>query len=315
MSDWDTNYHPDVVLTGLGHFYLPRYSGESIISLTYGYKLTDPAVPPLIKDIAEVVETASNVTLPGAYLVSIVPALRHLPSWMPGGSFHPVVKGVKAEVDRVNEVTYNFAKETIRDSQSGLKKEGKDNENTDSRMAPVESMVEQWLKAMSVELQDTVDEPGQKNSKLEAIINDTALTSFTAGYDTVSLLHRLFHVDVNGTNRDLHVQTASSLSWFIIAMAKYPDVQKKAQDAILNVLGPNTLPTFQDRQSLPYLEAIYMEALRWGSPTPLGVPHSVVEDDIYNGYLIPAGTIILPNIWYVRFAALHSAEDPESDTP
>ena len=30
----------------------------------------------------------------------------------------------------------------------------------------------------------------------------------------------------------------------------------------------------------------------------VGVPHYIETDDIYNGYLIPAGSIVMPNIWY-----------------
>jgi hypothetical protein len=30
----------------------------------------------------------------------------------------------------------------------------------------------------------------------------------------------------------------------------------------------------------------------------VGAPHYVETDDIYNGYLIPAGSIVMPNIWY-----------------
>lgn len=29
------------------------------------------------------------------------------------------------------------------------------------------------------------------------------------------------------------------------------------------------------------------------------MPHSLVEDDVYEGYLIPKGSIVIPNIWYV----------------
>ncbi|KAJ3816339.1 cytochrome P450, partial [Lentinula raphanica] len=37
--------------------------------------------------------------------------------------------------------------------------------------------------------------------------------------------------------------------------------------------------------------------LRWQPATPLGVPHATLEDDWYEGYLIPKGTTILANIW------------------
>lgn len=29
-----------------------------------------------------------------------------------------------------------------------------------------------------------------------------------------------------------------------------------------------------------------------------GLPHVVMEDDVYEGYLIPKDSVILPNIWY-----------------
>jgi len=30
-----------------------------------------------------------------------------------------------------------------------------------------------------------------------------------------------------------------------------------------------------------------------------GGPHALEEDDVYNGYFIPAGTIVVPNQWCV----------------
>ncbi len=34
---------------------------------------------------------------------------------------------------------------------------------------------------------------------------------------------------------------------------------------------------------------------------PEGVPHRVISDDIYNGYYIPAGAMVIPNVWQVPF--------------
>ncbi|KAG6901769.1 hypothetical protein C0995_008111 [Termitomyces sp. Mi166 len=51
---------------------------------------------------------------------------------------------------------------------------------------------------------------------------------------------------------------------------------------------------FSDRPNLPYVEAIYREIMRWHPVAPLGVSHAVLEDDVYNGYLIPKGLSNLP---------------------
>lgn len=71
-------------------------------------------------------------------------------------------------------------------------------------------------------------------------------------------------------------QTVSALCSFILAMVLYPEVQQKAQEEIDHVLGPNQLPDFSDRSSLPYIEAIVNETLRWQPVVPLGMPHDKV---------------------------------------
>ncbi|KAE8374971.1 cytochrome P450 [Aspergillus bertholletiae] len=91
--------------------------------------------------------------------------------------------------------------------------------------------------------------------------------------------------------------TVSSLSCFFLAMALYPEVQRKAQEEINRVIGPNKLPTFDDRDKLPYIDALVKETLRWHPVGPMGIPHLVTEDDIYEGYLIPKGALVLANIW------------------
>lgn len=53
-------------------------------------------------------------------------------------------------------------------------------------------------------------------------------------------------------------------------MLLHPDVQKKAQAEIDAVVGPDRLPSFDDREHLPYVDAVCKELLRWHSVTPTG---------------------------------------------
>ena len=53
-------------------------------------------------------------------------------------------------------------------------------------------------------------------------------------------------------------------------MALYPEAQKKGQAEIDAVIGPNRLPNFEDRLSLPYVSAIIKELKRWHLALPLG---------------------------------------------
>ena len=63
-------------------------------------------------------------------------------------------------------------------------------------------------------------------------------------------------------------------------MALYPEVQKKAQAEIDAVIGPNRLPDFHDRPSLPYINAIVKESTRWNVVVPFGMPFCLLSSII-----------------------------------
>jgi hypothetical protein len=58
-------------------------------------------------------------------------------------------------------------------------------------------------------------------------------------------------------------QTSSTLGNFMAAMILYPDCQRKAQEQIDEVIGVGRLPEFDDRESLPYVECLMQEVLRY----------------------------------------------------
>ncbi|KAK7683860.1 hypothetical protein QCA50_013238 [Cerrena zonata] len=91
--------------------------------------------------------------------------------------------------------------------------------------------------------------------------------------------------------------TGAALAVFTLAMILYPDVLKKAQAEVDSVVGRDRLPTFADRDQLPYIRALVKEVLRWKPITPLGLARRAVEDDVYQGYFIPAGSIVMTNVW------------------
>ena len=68
-------------------------------------------------------------------------------------------------------------------------------------------------------------------------------------------------------------------------MTLHPEVQAKAQAEITRVVGSDRLPTYNDRDSLPYIEAVYKELLRWHPIVPIGLPHlsTAIADDEFGG--------------------------------
>ncbi|KIK97014.1 hypothetical protein PAXRUDRAFT_10437 [Paxillus rubicundulus Ve08.2h10] len=116
--------------------------------------------------------------------------------------------------------------------------------------------------------------------KQEYAIKATAATVFIAGFETAS----------------------STLHTFILAMLLYPEVQAKAQAEIDSIIGSGRLPHFDDRQSLPYVDAILRELIRWNPVVPLGkyrngIPHATSGEDVYEGYYIPKGSMVIINVW------------------
>jgi len=118
-----------------------------------------------------------------------------------------------------------------------------------------------------------------ERQKKEEIVKITLGSIFAAGADT----------------------TVSSMSSLFLALALSPQVQNRAQAELDVVVGRDRLPTLDDRPRLPYTEAICRELLRWQMVTPMGLPCASSEDDIYRGFFIPKGSIMVANAWAIMY--------------
>ncbi|KAG1885869.1 cytochrome P450, partial [Suillus fuscotomentosus] len=99
--------------------------------------------------------------------------------------------------------------------------------------------------------------------------------------------------------------TASVLHIFLLAMVLYPDVQARARAEIDQTVRHDKMPCLNDRASLPYLDAIFCEVMRWYPVAPLGFSHATSDDDVYDRHFIPKGSR-----WYEsRLPALSRDED------
>ena len=87
----------------------------------------------------------------------------------------------------------------------------------------------------------------------------------------------------------------SALCSFFLAMLLYPDVQKKAQAELDRVVGNDRLPNFNDRERLPYIDALVKETLRWNPVVPL----------CKNTFIGPSNGELTPNAYqpYTRYSS------------
>lgn len=83
-------------------------------------------------------------------------------------------------------------------------------------------------------------------------------------------------------------------------MLLFPDVQRKVQAHIDEIIGHDRLPTMNDYPRLPYVRCCIKESLRWMPTTPLAFPHAVTQDDTYRGYHIPKGAAVFINSYTIQ---------------
>lgn len=95
--------------------------------------------------------------------------------------------------------------------------------------------------------------------------------------------------------------SASIITAFVQAMIAYPEVQKKAQKQIDEVVGEDRSPSWQDYSKLPYVAQCVKETMRWRPVTPLAFPHALSEDDWVDGMFLPKGTVIIVNAWGMHY--------------
>lgn len=81
----------------------------------------------------------------------------------------------------------------------------------------------------------------------------------------------------------------------MLFLTKYPEIQRRMQYEINEVIGRDRLPTFDDRPNLKYLDRFMNEVMRVLPLNPLVIPHKSVKDDVYNGMFIPKGSVIFAN--------------------
>ncbi|KAI9264098.1 cytochrome P450 [Phascolomyces articulosus] len=91
--------------------------------------------------------------------------------------------------------------------------------------------------------------------------------------------------------------TAVMLEWSLMILCHYPKVQKIIRDEIDQFIRTNErLPTFEERESIPYSLSVQKECMRYKPTTFFGVPHESTQGFEVNGYFIPKGASVVCNM-------------------
>ncbi|KAJ1173566.1 hypothetical protein NDU88_005397 [Pleurodeles waltl] len=86
--------------------------------------------------------------------------------------------------------------------------------------------------------------------------------------------------------------TSTTLRFGLLYMILYPDIQRRVQKEIDQVIGRERKPTMDDRAKMPYTNAVVHEIQRYADIAPLSVPHKTSRDTEINGFFIPKATTL-----------------------
>ncbi|XP_033180909.1 cytochrome P450 1B1-like [Mastacembelus armatus] len=120
-----------------------------------------------------------------------------------------------------------------------------------------------------------IDKADSDNGLTKAHTEGTVSDLIGAGLDTIS----------------------TALHWIVLLLAKHPNIQTELHELIDKVVGPNRLPSIEDRSCLAYLDAFVYETMRFTSFVPVTIPHSTTSDVTVDGLHIPKDTVIFINQW------------------
>ncbi|XP_060780147.1 cytochrome P450 1A1 [Neoarius graeffei] len=112
------------------------------------------------------------------------------------------------------------------------------------------------------------------DEKIVGIVNDL----FGAGFDTIS----------------------TALSWSVVYLVTYPEIQERLHEELKEKVGMNRVPSLVDKTNLAYLEAFIMEIFRHSSFLPFTIPHCTTKNTSLNGYFIPKDTCVFINQWQIN---------------
>ncbi|XP_036048986.1 cytochrome P450 2C29-like isoform X2 [Onychomys torridus] len=90
--------------------------------------------------------------------------------------------------------------------------------------------------------------------------------------------------------------TSKTLRYALLLLLKHPYVTAKVQEEVNRVVGRHRRPCMQDRNHMPYTDAMIHEVQRFIDLAPTNLPHAVTCDTKFRNYLIPKGTRVITSL-------------------
>ncbi|XP_045133474.1 cytochrome P450 2L1-like isoform X2 [Portunus trituberculatus] len=95
--------------------------------------------------------------------------------------------------------------------------------------------------------------------------------------------------------------TVNTFTWLCCYLAAHPQVQRKLQAEIDEVLPGGALPTLAEKPKMPYTEAVINEVMRACALVNFGLQHMAANNTQLGGYTIPKGAVVSANVTSIHY--------------
>ncbi|KDQ64956.1 hypothetical protein JAAARDRAFT_43794 [Jaapia argillacea MUCL 33604] len=184
---------------------------------------------PLIRTAEKGLEDLSAKISPGAFFVDALHFLRYVPAWFPGAGFQRITLGMRETLAKMGDVPLQIVESNCYGSQGHV-----------SLIIFLLTGVQESGTAISSFTMSILSGPSLTKTQADNL--KWAAASMYAG-------RWLRHICV----RDTRVLPRNN--------PVYPNAQTLAQSDLDAVVGSDRLPSFSDKEQLPYLEALLKEVL------------------------------------------------------
>jgi cytochrome P450 len=93
--------------------------------------------------------------------------------------------------------------------------------------------------------------------------------------------------------------SATVIEWALSELMKNPQVTKKVQKKLEDVVGLERMVEESNLDNLEYLDMVLKETFRLHPIAPLMLPHVAMEDSTVNGFYIPRKSRVIINVWAI----------------
>ncbi|KAJ7912219.1 cytochrome P450 [Mycena leptocephala] len=249
----------------LRRLHIRQMAGELILSVTYGIEVL-PVDDPYIALVEEAVQSASEATIPGKFLVDSIPMLKYVPHWVPGAGFKRKANEWRKLGQALLDVPFAEVKRQIA-----------------LGTAPPS------FTAQSLQILNESDEAYYE----EATVKGTAGIMYVAGSDTTVAALTTFVLAMLA-NPEAQKKAQLEID-SVTSQRRLPDFGDEDSLPYVSALVKEVL---RWRPVAP-IGLQYLISRRLHIENSLRYPSFFACEDEYCGYRIPANSIVIGNVWAI----------------